>query len=333
MALAALISAIRDAEDGSGLVGTLSVAGRTLIERQARLAAQAGAARVVLLVERLPAGLTGAIDRLRRDGIAIDVARSTGDAADRFHPDERVLVFADGAMAGADAIGRLVGSPAPALLTLGEAAPPGAFERIDARARWAGLALVSGDMLRKTVAMLGDWDLHSTLLRRAVGGSARRIDIADGAGLGEPYAAMLVRSRGGARAATEAAFAVDREGEGWPARLVYGPLARLVAGLILDRPLRIALAALGRDRSGGDRGADARQGLACRRAGAADRGRAARCDRAACWRRCGCRPRRSRTGWRSRVRCVMACRACSPSPGTGCRATRRRWCSASRPSR
>jgi hypothetical protein len=237
MALAALISAIRDAEDGSGLVGTLPVAGRTLIERQARLAAQAGAERVVLLVERLPAGLTGAIDRLRRDGIAIDVARSAGDAVDRFHPDERVLVFADGAMADAGAIGRLAGGQAPALLTLGEAAPPGAFERIDAGARWAGLALVSGDMLRKTVAMLGDWDLHSTLLRRAVGGSARRIDIADGAGLGEPYAAMLVRSRGGARAATEAAFAVDREGEGWPARLVYGPVARLLGGLILERPL------------------------------------------------------------------------------------------------
>ena len=48
---------------------------------------------------------------------------------------------------------------------------------------------------------------------------------------------MLVRSRGGAKAATEAAFAVDREGEGWPARLIYGPLARLLAGLILDRPL------------------------------------------------------------------------------------------------
>ncbi len=236
-ALAALISAVRDAEDGSGLVGTLSVAGRTLIERQARLAALAGAERVVLLVERLPAGLTGAIDRLRRDGIAIDVARSAGDAADRFHPDERVLVFADGATAGHDAIMRLLAGVAPALLTIGEAGPAGPFERIDAAARWAGLVLVSGDLLRKTVAMLGDWDLHSTLLRRAVGASARRVDIADGAGLSEPDAAMLVRSRAGARAATEAAFAVDREGEGWPARLLYGHLARWLGGAIIDRPI------------------------------------------------------------------------------------------------
>ncbi|HEY0315241.1 MAG TPA: hypothetical protein VGC28_03140 [Sphingomonas sp.] len=237
MALAALIAAVRDAEDGSGLVGTLPVAGRTLIERQARLAARAGAEHVVLLVERLPAGLTGAIDRLRRDGIAIDVARSAGDAADRFHPDERVLVFADGAVVSGDAIGRLISGNAPALLTLGEGAPPGPFERIDAATRWAGLALVAGDMLRKTVAMLGDWDLHSTLLRRAVGASARRIDVADGAGLGEAFPAMLVRSKGGARAATEASFTIDRAGESWPARLLYGPAARLLVGLVLDRSL------------------------------------------------------------------------------------------------
>ncbi|WBO23658.1 hypothetical protein [Sphingomonas abietis] len=237
MALAALIAAVREADDGSGLVGTLAVAGRTLLERQARLAALAGCEHVVLLVERLPAGLTGAIDRLRRDGITIDVARSAGDAADRFHPDERVLVFADGAVAGSGAIARLVGGTAPALLTISEGGPPGPFERIDAATRWGGLALVSGDMLRKTVAMLGDWDLHSTLLRRAVGGSARRVDIADGAGLADAFPAMLVRSRAGARAATEASFSVDRAGEGWPARLLYGAIARLVAGVILDRPI------------------------------------------------------------------------------------------------
>ncbi len=237
MALAALIAAIREADDASGLVGTLPVAGRTLIERQARLAAHAGAERIVLLVERVPGGLTAAIDRLRHDGIAVDVARSAGDAADRFHPDERVLVFADGAVAAGGAIGRLVGGSAPALLTLGEGGPPGAFERIDAATRWAGLALVPGDMLRKTVAMLGDWDLHSTLLRRAVGASARRVDIADGAGLADAFPAMLVRSKGGARAATEASFLIDRAGEGWPVRLLYGPAARLLGGAVLDRPI------------------------------------------------------------------------------------------------
>jgi hypothetical protein len=237
VALAALIAAVRDAEDGGGLVGTLSIAGRTLIERQARLAAMAGASRVVILVERLPGALTGAIDRLRRDGIAVDVARSAGDAADRFHPDERVLVFADGALAGSAAIARLAAGPAPALLTIGEGGPPGLFERIDAATRWSGVALVGGEMLRKTVAMLGDWDLHSTLLRRAVGGSARRVDIADGADLGEAEPAILVRTRAGARAATQGSLDRDGAGAGWPSRLIYGPIARLAVGVVLERAI------------------------------------------------------------------------------------------------
>jgi hypothetical protein len=237
MALAALIAAVIEADDGTGLVGTLSVAGRTLIERQARLATRAGATHIVLLVERVPGVLTGAIDRLRRDGITIDVARSAGDAADRFHPDERVLVFADGALAGASAILRLGNSMAPALLTIGEGGPAGTFERIDAATRWTGIALIGGEMLRKTVAALGDWDLHSTLLRRAVGASARRIDIADGGELGRVEPAILVRSLAGARAATQASLDGRLTGEAWPARWLYGPLARLAIGGVLERAL------------------------------------------------------------------------------------------------
>jgi hypothetical protein len=235
--LAALIAAVRDTEDGGGLIATLPVAGATLVERQVRLAVAAGAAHIVVLVERLPASFTTAIDRLRRDGIAVEVARSAADGADRFHPDERVLVLADGALASAATIARLAHLPAPALLTLGESGPTGAFERIDAATRWSGVALVSGDLLRKTVAMLGDWDLHSTLLRRAVGVSARRLDIADGADTGDAQPILLVRSRAGARAATEASLVGDTRGQGWAARFVFGPAARLATGMLLDRPV------------------------------------------------------------------------------------------------
>lgn len=233
--LGALIAAVRDADDGSGLVAVLPVAGHTLLERQVRLAVAAGADHVVVLVERLPAGLTQAIDRLRRDGIAVDVARSAADGADRFHPEETVLVFADGALASPAIVARLAVQPMPAVLTLGEDAPTGAFERIDAGARWSGLALVSGDLLRRTVAQLGDWDLHSTLLRRAVGASARRLDAADGAGLGAAEPVILVRSAAGASAATAASLAGETGGEGWPARLLYTPFARAAIGTVLER--------------------------------------------------------------------------------------------------
>ncbi|WP_419825491.1 hypothetical protein [Sphingomonas sp.] len=246
--LGALIAAVREADDDAVPIATLPVGGRTLVERQVRLAATAGATHIVILVERLPPPLTAAIDRLRRDGIEVDVARSAHDGADRFHPDERVLILADGALPPAGCVRRLAALPAPVLLTIGEDGPAGTFERIDSATRWTGVALVGGDMLRRTVAQLGDWDLHSTLLRRAAGSGARRLDVADGADLAPAEPTALVRSRAGARAATASVLAPDRRGEAWPMRFLYMPAARIAIGALLDRPVEgpwLRIAALG----------------------------------------------------------------------------------------
>jgi hypothetical protein len=55
------------------------------------------------------------------------------------------------------------------------------WELIDARARWGGLLLLDGALLRSTAAMLGDWDLQSTLLRRAVQTGSRFVEAPPGA--------------------------------------------------------------------------------------------------------------------------------------------------------
>ena len=44
----------------------------------------------------------------------------------------------------------------------------------DADSRWAGLARVEAGLVGATAAMIGDWDLQSTLLRRAVQAGAAR---------------------------------------------------------------------------------------------------------------------------------------------------------------
>ena len=49
------------------------------------------------------------------------------------------------------------------------------YERIDAESRWAGLAAIDGALLRETATMLRDWDLQSTLLRRALQAGARHV--------------------------------------------------------------------------------------------------------------------------------------------------------------
>ena len=55
VALAALIAAYHESGEPGHLRATLPLAGRTVIERQARLAAAAGAAPVIVVVERMPA--------------------------------------------------------------------------------------------------------------------------------------------------------------------------------------------------------------------------------------------------------------------------------------
>ncbi len=58
MALGALLGAYNE-DDTGGLRALLPLAGRTLLEYQVRCAAAAGAAPIVIVVERVPAGAAG----------------------------------------------------------------------------------------------------------------------------------------------------------------------------------------------------------------------------------------------------------------------------------
>jgi hypothetical protein len=70
----------------------------------------------------------------------------------------------------------------PVIVTVPDDEPHERFERIDAVSRWSGVALVDSQMIGATAAMLGDWDLQSTLLRRALQSGARTVPIAPSAG-------------------------------------------------------------------------------------------------------------------------------------------------------
>lgn len=181
MALGALIAAYQEAEGGDSLRATLPLAGRTLLEYQARLAAAAGARPIVVLVERMPPALAMAIDRVRSEGIGLQVARDVDEAAAIFGPSETVLLLADGLFADRDAIERVARATAPALLTVPDNIGLDAFERLDAATRWGGAALLKGADLHDTAEGLGDWDVQSTLLRSLDQDGALRIVAAEGA--------------------------------------------------------------------------------------------------------------------------------------------------------
>ncbi|MDB5688353.1 MAG: hypothetical protein JWL91_229 [Sphingomonas bacterium] len=237
MALGALIAAYGQVNDaGEGLRAALPLVGGTLLEQQVRLARRAGAAHVVVLVERMPAALTAAFDRLRRDGIAVDVARTAADAADRFHPDERLLVIADGCLAGEPLLARLVASPVPSLVTVPDHSERQAFERIDSLTRWGGLALIDGAQLRRTVAMLGEWDMLSTLLRRTLQEGATRIDAFPPATAQSPEL-LLIADRAAVLQGIDPRLIRASRGraESWPARYLFPPMEELALRPLIGR--------------------------------------------------------------------------------------------------
>ena len=233
MALAALIAAYHESGEAGALRAVLPLAGRTLLERQARLAARAGATRIVILVERMPADLGAAIERLRRDHLPVHVARDVEEAAEAIEPTDRLLLIGDGAIIDEDQLARLAAAEKHVVLTVPDSVHGELYERIDGQSRWGGAAAVDGTMLRETAAMLRDWDLQSTLLRRTVQRGAAHV-AAD-----RPLAIIDRAADITALEGRILADALQARG-GWLERLL-APLERLAAGALLGASIGPAL--------------------------------------------------------------------------------------------
>ena len=181
MAVGALIGAYQE-DDGGALRALLPLAGRTLIEYQVRCAAAAGAAPIVVVVERVPQVLQDAFEGLRSDGIGVFPVSDIEETVSRFEAGSSVLMIGDGVAPPLKLVLALAEEPEPAVATVPDDEDHAHFERIDAESRWAGVALVDAQLLGSTAAMLGDWDVQSTLLRRSIQEGARRLPAADHGG-------------------------------------------------------------------------------------------------------------------------------------------------------
>jgi len=233
MAVGALIGAYQE-DDSGGLRALLPLAGRTLLEYQVRCAAAAGAAPVLVVVERVPQALQDAFERLRLDGVAVFPVSDIEEALTRFEAGSMILVIGDGVAPSADLVASIAEEPEPAVATVPDDDAHAAFERIDGESRWAGVALVDAHLLGSTAAMLGDWDLQSTLLRRTLQEGARRVALPEGSGppllvenadqLGDFQRSLLVASRG-AR-------------PDWASRFLLPPLEDFATERLMETELR-----------------------------------------------------------------------------------------------
>jgi hypothetical protein len=174
MAPGGLIGAYQQ-DDSGALRALLPLAGRSLLEYQVRCVAAAGAAPIVVVVERVPQALQDVFERLRLDGVGVFPVSGIEEAVSRFEAGSMIVLVGDGVAPPADLVVQLVERDEPAVGTVPDDEAHSAFERIDAHSRWAGVAVVDSHLLGSTAAMLGDWDLQSTLLRRTLQEGAVRM--------------------------------------------------------------------------------------------------------------------------------------------------------------
>jgi len=231
----ALIGAYQE-DDSGGLRALLPLSGRTLIEYQVRCASAAGAAPIVVVAERVPQALQDAFERLRLDGIGVFPVSDVEEAVSRFEAGTRILLIGDGVAAPSDLVATIAQEPEPALATVPDDEEHAAFERIDAESRWAGIGLVDAHLLGSTAAMLGDWDLQSTLLRRSIQEGATRVRVEDGAG-----ATLLVERAEDLQDFDRRLLVASRAARtDWVSRYVLPPIEEFLTEQLMEAAVRPA---------------------------------------------------------------------------------------------
>lgn len=233
MMLTGLIFATEEAAHQPGvLAATLPFGGMTLIEYQSRLLIGAGVAQILVVVSRMTPGLAGAINRIGRRGVAIDIVRSADEAKAKAHPLTVILALADGLVTTDAVVAAMALEPADTLLVT-PSEDTAAVERVDSAHCWAGVAMLSIDRIDDAARLPREYDFQSTLLRVATQARARHVPLSakalrSGHGVERDEGMLELRSRN-----VLAALADQRTG--WIDRFVFTPLTRVALPLLVRR--------------------------------------------------------------------------------------------------
>ena len=235
MTLIALIGASEVLPDG-GLRALVTVAGETLIERQAARLVDVGVTHIAVAVAALPAELLATCDRIRRRGLKVTPVRAAADLLGMVEGDDRIILVADGLRAGGTHYAAIAKPGSPAILVTGDTPLTQGFERIDATRRWGGLASISDAMIAELAAMPGEWDMMLTLLRLAVQSGARRLYCEPA--LFEQGEIAIVTDRPTAALIEQSSLQqVEYGGMGLGRSAIMMPLIRLAGPLLVKSPV------------------------------------------------------------------------------------------------
>jgi phosphatidylglycerophosphate synthase len=241
MALVALVYAHHVAS-GAEPIAAIDVTGITSVHRQIRQCRRAGAARIVVMVERVGPALAAGLERARKEG-AIEVVHGAPGVIGAIGDEDDVLSIDEGLVADDRILSAIVSAEGRAVIGTwpdGERRPESA-ERIAADRFFAGVARFRGDLVRIVAGRLGDWDLQATLLRAALG--ERSAMLVDVSGIEEycadrrrivPLQWVRAVDSASAHAAGREALAAAQKGVlDWPARFLHPPIENALTRLVL----------------------------------------------------------------------------------------------------
>ncbi len=216
------------------LCALLPMAGMTVLEQQAERARAAGIQSMLVLVDGVPPALAEVCDRIRARGMAVELVRDSQDVLRTAAAAGQLVLIADGMVAGAQAWQAIAGASGQALLVTADVGVTQHLERIDAAARWAGLALIPASALPALADAPAQWDPQLLLLRHAIQAGAQRI--ACDPALFVSGAMALAQSSGTAQDVGTRLLAESSAAEtGLLDHSVLGPVVRLTAGPLLRR--------------------------------------------------------------------------------------------------
>ncbi len=172
-ALLALL-AVGEAHPGSVPPGLLPVAGRTLLERQARQAAHAGASRLLVVAADLPADVAARLARI----LPLDRAADSREAARILAAGPcRCLALEPGVVLDERILAALLAGAAPEAVAVFTGSAPAGAIRLDSRHHLAAAVVLEGHQAAALLGEHGDWEPFETIARGAAAGGACLLDV------------------------------------------------------------------------------------------------------------------------------------------------------------
>jgi phosphatidylglycerophosphate synthase len=214
----------------------LRVGGISVALRQCREMVIARASRILVV---------GGGTIVGRGAESVEPVAAVADLLSHIADDDDVLVIAPGLVVDDRIIALVRAEPAPAVAFWPQAVPLRGIERIDPQRLAAGVALYRGAMVRDIAQNLGEWDLHSTLLRVGVADPAvTMIDLAaidpyaPGRRRDVPFIWEVPTDLPSAAHATDLIVESAQKGcLDWPARLLHPPIEDALVRLLAPTPV------------------------------------------------------------------------------------------------